>query len=125
MKTNIILLDVKQALRDHRFRGSLPEGFKPLVDKYLQNPSCGCNIPLYKKLFKECKKQLEDFYPDKIVENVEQEIEKLDENYWTVINCHVNELEDELKKLPAGRKQLAITRFEDQITVVVNELDVL
>ena len=47
------------------------------------------------------------------------------ENHWTVINCHIDELESKLKKLPPGRKQIAITRYADQATVVVNELDIL
>jgi hypothetical protein len=44
------------------------------------------------------------------------------QNTWTVINCNIDELEKRLKALPPGRKQLELARYEDQVTVVVNEL---
>jgi hypothetical protein len=44
-------------------------------------------------------------------------------NHWTVINCHIDKLEEELRRLPPGPKQLAVCRYEDQVTVVVNQLD--
>ena len=30
-----------------------------------------------------------------------------------------------VKKLNKGRKQIAISRYEDQVTVIINELDIL
>jgi hypothetical protein len=53
----------------------------------------------------------------------EEEIERLSKNNWRVINCSIGDIEKEMKKLPHGRKQIAITRYEDQVTIVVNELD--
>lgn len=117
------LPDVKIALKDHRFRDSLPEPFKSDLSKYLQNPACPCNVPFYRKLLKEAKSNLMEYYTNGVVEDVDDEEKKLSENAWTVINCHISELEGKLKRLPLGRKQIAITRFEDQITCVVNELD--
>jgi hypothetical protein len=119
------LMEVKQALRDTRFRNSLPESFKDDIQKYLNNPGCACNLPIYHKIIKEAKKELQAYYPNRNVADVDAEVEKLAKNNWSVINCHVDELESKLKRLPPGRKQLAVTRFEDQVTVVVNELDLI
>jgi len=125
MNRPIGLMEVKQALKDRRFRDSLNDKFTDDIQKYLQNPGCACNVPLYKKIMQEAKEELQVYYPNRSVADLEAEAEKLSENNWSVINCHVNDLELNLKKLPPGRKQLAITRFEDQVTVVVNELDVV
>lgn len=118
-------MDVKQALRDKRFRESLPSDFLEDIQKYLQNPGCACNVPIYKKIMTQAKDQLQSYYPNRSVANLDDEAKKLAENNFSVINCHVNELETKLRKLPSGRKQIAVTRYEDQVTVVVNELDVL
>lgn len=125
MSRPIGLLDVKAALRDKRFRESLPSDFAEDMQKYLQNPGCACNVPIYKKIMMQAKPQLQAYYPNRSVANLEEEAKKLADNNFSVINCHVDELEARLRKLPSGRKQIAITRFEDQITVVINELDVL
>lgn len=117
------LQDVKTALKDHRFRDSLPESLKADLAQYLQNPSCPCNMPFYKKLLKEGKEVLLSYFKDSTIEEETEEMVKLATNYWQVINCHISELEKKLKSLPMGRKQIAITRYEDQVTVVVNELD--
>jgi len=121
----ITLLDVKQALRDSRFRDSLPKSLTEDIQKYLNNPSCACNTPVYRKILKECSEQLKAYFPNRPLSNVEEEIKKLAENNWTVLNCHVDELEEKLRKLPKGRKQIAITRYEDEVTVIINELEVL
>lgn len=118
-------MEVKQALRDRRFRESLPNELNQDLQKYLQNPGCACNVPFYKRVMIEAKPQLQAYYPNRSVANLEEEAKKLAENHWSVINCHVDELAERLRKLPPGRKQLAVTRFEDQVTVVVNELDIV
>jgi len=118
-------MDVKQALRDKRFRESLPSEFLEEIQKYLQNPGCACNVPIYKKIMTHAKSQLQSYYPNRSVANLDEEAKKLANNNFSVINCHVDELEAILRKLPIGRKQIAVARFEDQVTVVLNELDVL
>jgi hypothetical protein len=40
-----------------------------------------------------------------------------------VINCNVNELSEELRKLGPGRKQVDVARFQDQVTVIINHLE--
>lgn len=118
-------MDVKQALRDHRFRESLPSSFAEDLNKYLKNPGCACNIPIYRRILTDAQQQLKAYFPGREVVNLAEEIQKLAENHWLVINCHVDELEERLRKLPPGRKQLAVARYEDQVTVVVNELEVI
>ncbi len=121
--TKITIQEVKSALRDPNFRNKLPESLKPDIQKYEQNPGCACNLPIYHNVIRFAPKLLREYYPNKELINIDEELTKMAENHWTVINCHVDELENKLKSLPSGRKQLAITRWQDQCTVVVNELD--
>lgn len=116
-------MEVKQALKDNRFRENLPDEFKDDLVQYLNNPSCSCNLPFYRRILKDAQALLKRFYPGREVLNEEEEIAKLAQNHWMVINCKSNELEDRLKKLPPGRKQLAVARYGDDVTVIVNELD--
>ena len=125
MPKKIGLMDIKSALKDPRFRDSLPIELKEDVAKFLSNPGCACNVPIYRRIAKECKQQLHQYFPNKEVVDEPEEVQRLAENHWSVINCHVDELEARLKKLPPGRKQLGIARHEDQVTVIVNELDII
>ena len=123
-KQKIKLLDVKQALLDDRFRATLPDDLTEDVQKFLQNPGCACNHPIYRKVMKVAGKQLVDYYPAKEATDPDEIPEKLSRNEWTVINCSIDELASRLRKLPPGRKQLDVARYQDQVTVVVNELDI-
>lgn len=118
-------MEVKQALRDKRFRDSLGESFVDDLRKYMNNPGCACNVPIYRRVLKEAQNQLQEYYPNRDLIDPEEEVKKLAENHWLVINCHVDDLEKELHNLSPGRKQLAVSRFRDQVTVVVNELDII
>ena len=121
----ISLLDVKKALRDSEFRKTLPESLLDDVQKFLNNPGCVCNVPIYRKIMKFGGEQLKKYFSDKILVTPEEEEAKLAKNNWSVINCSIGELESNLKKLNKGRKQIAISRYEDQVTVIINELDIL
>ncbi len=121
----ITLLDVKQALQDARFRKTLPADMGALLRKYNNNRSCPCNRTLYRKILKNCKQQLKAYFPGRDVTDESKELKKMAQNHWTVINCRVDELEKKLKALPPGRKQVEAARYEDNVTVIVNELDVL
>lgn len=125
MSRPISILDVKKALRDSRFRDSLPEKFTEDLNKYLQNPGCACNLPIFKKLMLEGKEFLQSYFPNRPVANLDEEIKNIAQNNFSVINCKNNELQDKLRKLPPGRKQIAIARYEDEVTVIVNELDLI
>jgi hypothetical protein len=121
----ISLMEVKQALRDSRFRDSLPQEFKDDVQKFLHNPGCACNLPIYRRILREAKDQLMAYYPGRELLNVEEEISNLAKNNFSVINCSKDELEEKLRRLGPGRKQIAVARYEDQVTVIVNELDLI
>ena len=121
MKKKITALDVKDALLDRRFRDALPEKFLPDVQKFLNNPGCACNHPIYRKIMKEAGQQLAEYFPTK---EVVEEVPQLSRNEWSVFSCHIDELQAMLRKLPPGRKQLEIARWQDQVTVVINELDI-
>lgn len=122
----ITIHDIKQALLDERFRQTLPEELQSDVQKFLKNPGCACNHPVYMNVMKKAKKQLAEYFPSKedtSEEDIQKDIEKSAINNWQVINCHISELTEELRKLGNGRKQLDVARWQDQVTVVVNHLD--
>lgn len=124
MSKKIGLLDVKAALRDPRFRDQIPPELRQEVSEWLQNPSCPCHVPLYRKLLsKEYAPLLRNYFPGGEVVDEAEETANMSKNHWTVINCHIDELEARLKALPPGRKQLDVARYDDQVTAVVNELD--
>ncbi len=119
------LMEIRQALQDERFRGLFPE-IAHEIDKMLRQPHCGsCSVPLAREILNKWPDRVEKFFPGRKVIRPEDEVKALSENYWTVINCHVNELEERLRKLPTGRKQIAITRSGDQVTCVVNDLAIV
>lgn len=120
----ISIQEVKEALRDSNFRLSLPPELKDDIRKYEQNPNCPCNLDVYRNILKLGAKQLKEYYPGKEVVNPDAELPPLQENRWKVINCTIGELENFLKKDAAfGRKQVAIARYQDQATIIINDLD--
>lgn len=123
--TKISIQEVKEALRNSKFRISLPPELKDDIRKYEQNPNCPCNLDIYRNILKLGVKQLKEYYPDKEVVNPDTELPPLQENAWTVINCSIHEIEDKLKSLGVGRKQIVVARYEDQATVIINDLDVI
>jgi hypothetical protein len=118
---HLTLADIKLALRDQRFKDNLPESFKEDLKKWERNPGCGCNIPFYKKIIEDAKDLLKQYFPDKDISDIE--VQKLHENNFSVINCSIQDLEEILKKTNPGRKQIAIARYEDQVTVILNEIE--
>lgn len=112
-------------MADQKFRQSLPPILKEDVQKYEQNPGCACNIPIYRNILRHGVQQLKEYYPGQPIIDPDKELAKMAENNFTVINCKADDLEDLLKKLPPGRKQLALARYQDEITIVVNELDLV
>lgn len=117
------ILEVKQAfLSDTRFRDLFLPDLKNEIEEALKNPTCACNRTLYDKFF-EYPDRLASYFPNREVESLKEQLDALSKNQFTVINCQVNELEARLKKLPPGRKQIAVTRFQDQVTAIINELD--
>jgi hypothetical protein len=126
MKKRVSIHDIKQALLDERFRAMLPEELAEDVQKFLKNPGCACNHPIYLRVMRKAGKQIADYFPSKETpdaEVMESELERLAKNDWQVINCHIGQLAEELRKLGPGRKQLDVARYQDQVTVVVNHLE--
>ena len=116
----ITLLDIKQAMRNSKFRNSLPPEINDDIQKYLKNPGCQtCNAPIYTRIIKECRKQIQEFFPGKEIISPEDEIKEA--SHWQVINCSIIELEGRLKKLNPLHKQIAMARWQDQITVIIHE----
>lgn len=60
-------------------------------------------------------------------QSVKDEIKKTKETNlnWRVINTTTHELIHELNQLPLGRKMLTLTRFQDKVTLLVNDAGVL
>jgi hypothetical protein len=112
-------------LRDSNFRNSLPPELKDDIRKYEQNPNCPCNLDVYRNILKLGVKQLKEYYPDKEVVNPDIDLPPLQQNSWTVINCSIQEIESKLKAMGPGRKQIVVARYEDQATVIINDLDVV
>ena len=80
---------------------------------------------MFRKILRDCRPQLQSYFPGRELYKEEEEAAKLAENHWSVINCGIEELEDRLRNLPPGRKQIAMARYEDQVTIVVNEIDII
>jgi len=126
MRRRVTIHDIKQALLDERFRDSLPDDLQNDVQKFLKNPGCACNHPIYLNVMRKARKQISEYFPAKETPEEDdfiKEAERLAKNDWQVINCHVDELAQALRGLGAGRKQLDVARWQDQVTVVVNHLE--
>ncbi len=119
MSETINLMSIKQALLDPQFRQKLPSSLSNEVVKFLQNPNCPCNHPIYVKVAKVAGNLLQEYFPNKRIEIKEPAYK----NNWSVFNCSIHELESKLKTLGPGRKQVEVARYQDQVTVVVNDLD--
>lgn len=123
MQNQITIADVKAALKNADFRSKLPSELNEDVQKYLQNPNCTCNFAIYQKILQIAETQIKEYYPNKFYVSPADDMEKLSKNSFTVINCSIGELEERLKKLKPGRKQITVARYEDQVTAIINELD--
>lgn len=126
MKQKITINNVKEALLDERFRATLPDDLLDDVQKFLKNPGCACNHPIYVRVAQKAGSQLKEYFPTREIPSeteIQKEFDKLSRNQWQVINCSIHDLSKELKNLPPGRKQLEIARFQDQVTVVINHLE--
>jgi len=124
-KTRLSRLEIKHAiLTDGRFRKLFPELNEDIL-KVLNDPSCGCNVPVYDKFFKY-KNRLAKYFSKRDIKSPEEEVQEMNQNNWNVINCKADELEEVLNKLhKVGRPQLAVARYEDKITVIINEPGVI
>lgn len=112
-------IDIRHAIKsDIRFRELFPELATEFAD-FLHNPTCPCHDPIVNKIMKSADR-LKQYFPNKEIQVISEQPKY--EEFWITISCHIDELNQKLKTLPVGRKQLSIARFEDQITAVVNML---
>jgi hypothetical protein len=124
MAKRVTVHDIKQALLDERFRTTLPVELTEDVQKFLKNPNCGCHNPIFLKVMRLAGPQVASYFPTKEADADEMEKDiRMARNRWQVINCSVTELEERLKKMGNGRKQIEIARWQDQVTVVINHLE--
>jgi len=124
MKNKLSRKDIQKAvLNDTRFRELFPE-LQDEINQILKNPNCGCNVKHIDKFFKY-KKRLLNYFSNHEVVSPQEEAEEM-QNDWDVINCHVDELEEVLNAMhKRNRKQIAVARYEDQVTVIVNDLGIV
>ncbi len=124
-KRTLSRLEIKNAiLNDARFRKLFPE-LKDEINKVIHDPGCACNVPIYDKFFKY-KKRLSEYFSNRSIKTPEEEKKELEQNHWSVFNCKADELESVLNKMhKIGRKQIAVARYEDELTVIVNDLGVI
>jgi hypothetical protein len=110
-------------LKDTKFRSNLPSELDEDVRKYELNPGCPCNLNIYRNVLKYASKELREYYPDREVMNPDAELIPLQKNDWKVINCHISEAERKIQEYTFGRYQIALARYEDQVTILINGLD--
>lgn len=126
----ITLEIIKKSLYDSEFRELLinnNDSYSKLIDQWINNPNCQCNNELYTKIFENIN-ILRQYYGENIyISNINKfdniQINNEDEtiNYWTVFNGSIHEIEDFLNNLGNGIKQIAIARYKDEVTIIVNE----
>ena len=69
------------------------------------------------------KDRLKEYFGDVEIKSPQEEAAETSQNHWKVINCKAEELEEILNKLhKIGRVQLAVARYEDEVTLIVNEI---
>ena len=124
MKT-LTRLEIKNAiLNDGRFRDLFPE-LKDKIAEIIHNPGCACNVPKIDKFF-GYKDRLSKYFSNRDVKEPKDEVREMNQNHWKVHNCHVDEIEGVLNGLhKVGRYQIAVARYEDRATIVVNSLGIM
>ena len=116
------LTDVRQAIHDQRFRELFPELKQEFATT--EGKKCGaCFVQLAERILNEYADRLKTYFPGREVVSLAKEAAALAKNHWRVINCTVHDLEKRLRELPPGRKQISLARYQDQITMVINDLE--
>ena len=116
----IKIATIKKALQDRDFRNQYSE-YQKEIDEWINNPDCKCNAPLYNAILADTSR-LEKYFGEEIVITdppMPEEPEQV--NQWSVINCHIDELDNHLQGLSHGPKFITIARWEDQVTVIIND----
>lgn len=125
-KKTITIEGVKQAFLDPDFRALFPD---LNFEKAIKKPGCGsCNTPIILEIVKNRSDIAQEYFEKKWEQEIELDVQipLMKENdsgsYFKVINCHINDLSDELNRLDVVNKFVNIncSRYEDQITAIVH-----
>lgn len=109
--TEVSMIRVKEMLQyDESFRSKFPD-LKSEIDDFLKDPSCPCHAKLYREIISQLREN--PVRPTGVAQAFASAYR------FSVVNCQVNDLEKELRKLPVGSNVEGITRFENEITCVV------
>lgn len=110
--TEVSMIRVKEMLQyDESFRSKFPD-LKSEIDDFLKDPACPCHASLYREILSRIKQN-----PPARPTGAAQAFAAACR--FLVVNCNVDNLEKELRKLPVGSNVEGITRFENEITCVV------
>ena len=90
---NIRIADIKNAIKDKKFRNLFPE-HKEEFEEYASNPDCSCAKTLLKNLSKKKKRLSQYFSKVKKLQSAEPK-----EFNWVVINCGINEIKEKISNL--------------------------
>lgn len=113
-----------------QFRDLFPD-MAEKFSEYFKNPSCPCNYGLVQHVVSDGT-ALERWFkrPVMLDDNLRAMSEKLmmrhgpggQREFW-VLNTTTDKLQSELDSLPPGPKTFAIARWQDQVTVVIQDLE--
>lgn len=121
MSRPVTMMDVRGALHDRRFLDMFPE-LASLADRYTKSPQCGsCGVALAREIIQRFPERLGDYF---VGRDLPVHQDGTEDRQFEVINCHVDDLEAKLRGLPPGvSKHVALARWEDQVTVVIQFSD--
>jgi len=106
------LVEVKQLLQYNlNFRLLFPE-FKDEINKFVKCTNCENNGSLLRKILNH-KDRIEKFLSDK-----NENVPKLQDEF-KVINTGIENLEEELRKIPIGSRVESLARFDNNVTVII------
>ena len=119
-QTSLTVPYIIKALHNPKFRQILAGDYTEELQSFDKDPNCLCHHKFYRLIATKEVEAFRRFYPE--LGELETSNELREDN-WHVINCSVEDVLDQLRKLPPGKKQVALARYEDQVTIVVNEFD--
>lgn len=121
------MMDIRQALRDERFRGQFPELAGPMA-KYAANTGCGtCAVSLVREILAKFPERVREYFPGREVMTAEAATAAPAvaprRGEWAVYDGPCAGLEAWLRKRPPhAPSQVAVARWEDQCTAAVFEV---
>ena len=112
--------ELKKALWKKEFRDLFPD-LKDKIKKFLTNPNCKCHQSLFNSLL-HGKEKLEEYFGGPVTLLTKPVTEEQLRQKIFVLNVPKDQLQLELRRLPLGPKYISLTRYENEITAVVQLL---